>query len=206
MSASSSTISLDVRRGQQALAGEVEQAAGGADDDLRAGLELLDLALVGLAAVDRDDVGGAVARRRARGLRRPARTARGSGRRRAPCTPGAGSRPRRWMSGRPKPKVLPVPVLAWPMMSWPARPRGMVWVWMGKGSMMPLAARASTMSWSMSRSAKVKELCLSVTCWESAARCGRRGRADSRRCDCPTGAEGPAPRRAPSPVYRLPIC
>ena len=51
---------LDVFEAQQALAGEVEQAAGGADDDLRAGLELLDLALVGLAAVDRDDLGVAV--------------------------------------------------------------------------------------------------------------------------------------------------
>ena len=28
------------------------------------------------------------------------------------------------MSGRPKPKVLPVPVLAWPMMSWPERAEG----------------------------------------------------------------------------------
>ena len=45
---------------EEALAGEVEQTAGRADDDLRAGLELLDLALVGLAAVDGDDVGGAV--------------------------------------------------------------------------------------------------------------------------------------------------
>ena len=51
---------LDVLEAQQALAGEVEQAAGRADHDLRAGLELLDLALVGLAAVDRDDLGGAV--------------------------------------------------------------------------------------------------------------------------------------------------
>ena len=48
---------------QQALAGEVEQTAGGADDDLRAGLELSDLALIGLAAVDRDDAGVAVLRR-----------------------------------------------------------------------------------------------------------------------------------------------
>ena len=51
---------LDVLEAQQALAGEVEQATGGADDDLRAGLELLDLALVGLAAVDGDDLGVAV--------------------------------------------------------------------------------------------------------------------------------------------------
>ncbi len=59
------------------------------------------------------------------------------------------------MSGRPNPNVLPVPVLAWPMMSWRSRAIGMVWDWMGKGSMMPLAARASTMSWSMPSSANV---------------------------------------------------
>ena len=50
-----------VREVEQALAGEVEQSAGGADDDLRAGLELLDLAFVGLAAVDGDDLRRAVA-------------------------------------------------------------------------------------------------------------------------------------------------
>ncbi|GGR22086.1 hypothetical protein GCM10010196_14610 [Agromyces mediolanus] len=41
---------------QEALAGQVEETAGGADDDLRAGLDLLDLPLVRLAAVDRDDL------------------------------------------------------------------------------------------------------------------------------------------------------
>ena len=41
---------------EQALAREVEQAARRADDDLRARLQLLDLTLVGLAAVDRHDV------------------------------------------------------------------------------------------------------------------------------------------------------
>ena len=71
-------------------------------------------------------------------------------------TPGAGSRPMRWMIGRPKPKVLPVPVLAWPMMSWPLSARGMVCAWIGNGSTMPFAARASTMSWSMLSSEKVK--------------------------------------------------
>ena len=44
-----------VRQVEQALVVQVDEAAGGADDDLRAGLELLDLALVRLAAVDRDD-------------------------------------------------------------------------------------------------------------------------------------------------------
>jgi hypothetical protein len=47
---------------EQTLACEVEQAARGADDDLRAGLQLFDLALVGLAPVDGDDRGGPVRR------------------------------------------------------------------------------------------------------------------------------------------------
>jgi hypothetical protein len=54
---------LDVLERQQALAGEVEEATGGADDDLGARLELLDLALVCLAAVDRRDLRAAVRRR-----------------------------------------------------------------------------------------------------------------------------------------------
>jgi hypothetical protein len=36
------------------------RASRSSDDDLRAGLELLDLALVGLAAVDRGDLGAAI--------------------------------------------------------------------------------------------------------------------------------------------------
>ena len=70
-------------------------------------------------------------------------------------TPCAGSSPSRWTTGMPKPKVLPVPVLACPMMSWPGRPRGMVCSWIGNASTMPLAARVSTMSWSTPSSAKV---------------------------------------------------
>ena len=37
----------------------------------------------------------------------------------------------------PKPRVLPVPVLAWPMMSCPDRATGRVIAWMGNGAMMP---------------------------------------------------------------------
>ncbi|OUD81091.1 hypothetical protein BC477_18775 [Clavibacter michiganensis subsp. michiganensis] len=59
------------------------------------------------------------------------------------------------MSGRPKPKVLPVPVLAWPMMSWPESARGMVCSWMRKGSRIPWSASACTMSSSMFSSVKV---------------------------------------------------
>ena len=50
----------DVFQRKQPLAGEVEKATGRADDDLSARLELLDLPLVGLAAIDRGDLGGAV--------------------------------------------------------------------------------------------------------------------------------------------------
>ena len=45
----------DVREVEEALVVEVDESAGRADDDLGAGLQLLDLTLVGLAAVDRDD-------------------------------------------------------------------------------------------------------------------------------------------------------
>ncbi len=57
-------------------------------------------------------------------------------------TPGAGvaSRAAWHDAGCRTPKVLPVPVLAWPMMSWPGRPSGMVCSWMGKASTMPFAA------------------------------------------------------------------
>jgi hypothetical protein len=100
-----------VRQVEQALVAQVDEAARGADDDLRTGLELVDLALVGLAAVDRDD-----ARRAVRGehvhvlvdldgeLAGRHDDERLDARR--------GSRPRRWTTGMPKPKVLPVPVLA----------------------------------------------------------------------------------------------
>ena len=103
---------------------EVDEAAGGADDDLRAGLELLDLALVRLAAVDRDDAwsGGCEV-----SMSMSSDTCTHSSRvgtTTSALTPGSGSRPRRWTTGRPKPKVLPVPVLAWPMMSWPGEAEG----------------------------------------------------------------------------------
>ena len=51
---------LDVFQRQHPLAGEVEEAAGGADNDLRAGLKLLDLAFVRLAAVDGSNLGASV--------------------------------------------------------------------------------------------------------------------------------------------------
>ncbi len=33
----------------------------------------------------------------------------------------------------PNPSVFPVPVLAWPMMSWPLKATGRVMAWMGEG-------------------------------------------------------------------------
>ena len=54
--------------------------------------------------------------------------------------------------GIPKPSVLPVPVLAWPMMSWRSRATGSVIDWMGNGEVMPLSARAATMSGWMEKS------------------------------------------------------
>ena len=62
----------------------------------------------------------------------------------------------RWIIGTPKPRVLPVPVLAWPMMSWPSRATGRVMAWMGKGWTMPAAESASTMSGWTSKSANVR--------------------------------------------------
>ena len=55
----------------------------------------------------------------------------------------------------PKPSVLPVPVLAWPMMSWPPRATGSVIAWIGKGMVMPASASEATMSGWTSKSAKV---------------------------------------------------
>ncbi len=53
---------LDLREGEHPLAREVEQASRRADHDLRPVLQLLDLALIGLAAVDRGDLRRAVRR------------------------------------------------------------------------------------------------------------------------------------------------
>ena len=52
----------------------------------------------------------------------------------------------RFRIGMPKPRVLPVPVLAWPMMSWPDSATGRVIAWIGNGLVILCSARASTMS------------------------------------------------------------
>ena len=48
-----------------------------------------------------------------------------------------------------------MPVLAWPMMSWPARATGSVMAWMGNGWTMPASASEATMSGWTSKSANV---------------------------------------------------
>ncbi len=48
-----------------------------------------------------------------------------------------------------------MPVLAWPMMSWPASATGNVIAWMGKGVTIPCSASEATMSGWTSKSAKV---------------------------------------------------
>src|SRR5918997_305859 len=62
-----------------------------------------------------------------------------------PSPPSAGGTTR-WSSGTPKPRVLPVPVRAWPMRSLPASARGSVSSWMAKVRVMPTSASAETTS------------------------------------------------------------
>ncbi len=154
-SASSRTSDLDLAEDQVALLGQVEQPAGGADDDLDALLQRLRPA----------------ARRRGR-RRWPARGCRAWCRRRprsrATCThssrvgtttsacgtpspPSAGGTTR-CSIGTPKPRVLPVPVRAWPMRSWPASASGRVSSWMAKVRVIPTSASAATMSGCTSKS------------------------------------------------------
>ena len=50
--------------------------------------------------------------------------------------------PRCWRIGRAKAAVLPVPVWAEPMISFPERATGMAWAWMGVGSLYPRSTTA----------------------------------------------------------------
>ena len=54
----------------------------------------------------------------------------------------------------PKPRVLPVPVFACPMMSAPESATGRVIAWMGKGWVMPAAASDATIGPETPNSAK----------------------------------------------------
>ena len=151
-----------------ALLGEVEQPARGADHDVDALAQRLDLRLVGASAVDRDD-----AQRRDR---RPASREvagdlhaqlagrhddEGLGTSRARGSPSAAPGARRGRcrcsSGTPNPSVLPMPVRAWPMRSSPASASGRVSSWMAKVRTMPASASARTISGRTPSSAKVGE-------------------------------------------------
>ena len=100
----------------------VDDPAGGADDDLRAGPQGGALRQEAGAAVDRARPDGrAGVRRRWRSPRRPAPRARGSGSGRGPGRRAVGSIEA--SSGMPKAAVLPVPVCATPVMSRPAEQR-----------------------------------------------------------------------------------
>ncbi len=65
----------------------------------------------------------------------------------------------------PKPRVLPVPVLAWPMMSWPPSATGRVIAWIGNGLVILCSASASTMSWWIGKSENEATGSGSVTTW-----------------------------------------
>ena len=125
-----------------ALLGEVEQATGRADDDVDAAAQRLDLRLVGPAAVDRHDPRADLGP----GRGEVARDLDGelAGRRDHERLGGvpraADGRVIRLSSGTPKPRVLPVPVRAWPIRSLPASAIGRVSSWMAKVRMMPASA------------------------------------------------------------------
>ena len=68
-----------------------------------------------------------------------------------PSPPSAGGTTR-CSIGTPKPRVLPVPVRAWPMRSWPASASGSVSSWMANVRVIPASASAATMSGCTSKS------------------------------------------------------
>ena len=68
-----------------------------------------------------------------------------------PSPPSAGGTTR-CSIGTPKPRVLPVPVRAWPMRSWPASASGRVSSWMANVRVIPTSASAATMSGCTSKS------------------------------------------------------
>jgi hypothetical protein len=116
----------DLAQDQVALLGQVEQPAGGADDDLDAGLQRGDLRLEGPAAVDglhADAAPGAGGGQVAGDLHAQL-TGGDDDQRLRDAVAALGGGTTRCSSGTPKPRVLPVPVRAWPMRSLPASARG----------------------------------------------------------------------------------
>ena len=51
-------------------------------------------------------------------------------------------------SGIPKAAVLPVPVCAWPIMSWPSISTGIAWAWIGDAASNPISVTARRIRWS----------------------------------------------------------
>ena len=137
------------------LGGEVEQPTRSADDDLDAAVQRLDLGLVGAATVDGEDAGRAVRGGLGQVAGHLDRELTGGG-----DHQGLGGARLAQVSGRPKPRVLPVPVLACPMMSCRPSATGRVIAWMGKGWVMPPSASARTMSGCRPKSAKVRVSCM----------------------------------------------
>ncbi len=80
---------------------------------------------------------------------------------RAPGARPVGSEPSavpatiRSMAGIPKASVLPVPVFAWPMRSWPAIARGSACSWIGNAVTIPWSDSARTICGWMPSSANV---------------------------------------------------
>ena len=146
----------DLAEDEVTLLGEVEQPAGRADDDVDALAQRLDLRLVRAAAVDREHARAELRARRV--LRSPATWTASSrvGAMTSACGAAAfpPGRSSRLSSGTPKPSVLPVPVRAWPIRSWPASAIGRVISWIAKVLTMPTSASASTISGRTSKSAE----------------------------------------------------
>ena len=140
---------LDRVEGHELLLHEVFEPARAGDDDVDAGLEGGDLAVLGDAAEDRGglqavrlgerlehglDLGGELAGRGEHEAERAAGTA----------GPPASWAPRRATIGIANARVLPEPVLPRPRTSRPASVSGRVSTWIGNGVVLPSAVRTST--------------------------------------------------------------
>ncbi len=146
-----------------ALLGEVDETARGADDDLDAPLERLDLGLVGPAAVDGEDADAALragalevaghldGELAGRGDGEGLRLARGRQAGERVVTRGDDAVEDRDAEA----EGLARAGLGLPMMSWPPRATGSVIAWMGKGLVMPCPASAATMSGWIGKSEKL---------------------------------------------------
>lgn len=103
----------------------------------------------------------------------------------------------RWAScssGRPNANVLPVPVRACPMMSDPLRARGSARDWIGKGSRIPSASRASAISALTPRSRNVRRGSLVVSVFVRAHASIWAGRALSAAASAAVRSASRAPR------------